>query len=78
MPEAVHTRATVLPGGRIEITDPTLPEGETVDVMLLLPPAQRRRSMRELIESFPPGPRAVATWEEYERHLKEERDAWDR
>jgi hypothetical protein len=36
-----------------------------------------RRSMLELIETLPEGPRAFPTWDEYERHLQEERDAWD-
>ena len=35
-------------------------------------------SMLEFLESLPPGPRAFPTWEEYERHLQEEKDAWER
>lgn len=30
------------------------------------------------IDSLPEGPRAFATWDEYEQHLKHERDSWDR
>ncbi len=30
------------------------------------------------IDSLPEGPRAFATWEEYERHLRDERNSWDR
>ena len=29
------------------------------------------------IDALPDGPRAFATWEEYERHLQCERDSWD-
>jgi hypothetical protein len=70
----------VLPGHRLEIRSPELPEGATVEVIVLLPeqPGPRRMSMLELVASLPPGPRAFPTWEEYERHLQEERDAWER
>jgi hypothetical protein len=35
-------------------------------------------SVLEFLESLPPGPRAFKTWEEYEQHLREEKDAWER
>lgn len=40
----------------------------------------RRMSMIELVDTLPkePSPRCFATWEEYERHLQEEKDAWER
>ncbi len=34
-----------------------------------------RLSMLEFLES---GPRAFQTWEDYEQHLREEKDAWER
>ena len=34
--------------------------------------------LAEFLETLPPGPRAFPSWEEYERRLAEERDAWDR
>ena len=37
-----------------------------------------RLSMLEFLESLPPGPRAFQTWEDYEQHLREEKDAWER
>ena len=40
--------------------------------------ARVRRPMAELIRTLPVGPRACPSWEEYERLLAEERDAWDR
>ena len=36
MQTALKTVVTVLPGGRIELTDAELPAGETVDVIVLL------------------------------------------
>jgi hypothetical protein len=56
-----------------------LPEGAKVEVTVLPEEASLRRlSMLELLETLPPGPRAFDTWEEYEQHLREEKDAWDR
>jgi hypothetical protein len=56
-----------------------LPEGAKVQVTVLPEEASSRRlSMLEFVETLPPGPRAFETWEEYEQHLREEKDAWDR
>jgi hypothetical protein len=77
---AIRVETTVLPGHRLEISDPELPEGATVEVIVVLPkqPQPRRMSMLEFLETLPPGPRAFPTWEEYEKHLQEEKDSWDR
>ena len=74
------TETTVLPGQRIEISSPELPEGTRVQVIIVWPPPSPSRfgSALEFLDSLPPGPRAFPTWEEYERHLEEERDAWER
>jgi hypothetical protein len=80
MHRALRLETTVLPGHRLEISAPELPEGVKVEVIVVLPeqPEPRRLSMLEFLESLPPGPRAFKTWEEYERHLREEKDAWER
>lgn len=82
MQAALRMETTVLPGHRLEISAPELPEGAKVEVIVVLPerPGPRRMSMLEFLESLPPGPspRAFPTWEEYERHLQEEKDAWER
>ena len=41
-------------------------------------PAPRFGSALEFLESLPAGPRAFTTWEEHERHLREEKEAWER
>ena len=76
---ALRTETTILPGHRLEISDPQLPEGATVEVIVVLPeqPKPQFGSALEFLESLPPGPRAFPTWDEYERHLREEKDAWD-
>ena len=80
MQSALRLETTVLPGHRLEASAPELPEGVKVEVIVVLPekPEPRRISMLECVESLPPGPRAFPTWEEYARHLREEKDAWER
>jgi hypothetical protein len=80
MQTALRMETTVLPGHRLEVSAPELPEGVKVEVIVVLPgkPEPQFGSALEFLESLPPGPRAFKTWEDYERHLQEERDAWDR
>ena len=80
MQAALRLEPTVLPGHRLEITAPELPGGAKGEVLAGLPdkPEPRRLSMLQSLESLPPGPRAFPTWDGYERHLQEEKNAWER
>jgi hypothetical protein len=80
MQTSVRIETTVLPGHRLEISDVQLPEGARVEVSIVVleQPQPRRLSMLEFLDSLPPGPRAFPTWDEYEQHLREEKDAWER
>ena len=80
MQTALRMETTVLPGHRLEISAPELPEGATVEVIVVLPekPEMQFGSALEFLESLPPGPRAFKTWDEYEHHLREERNSWER
>jgi hypothetical protein len=80
MPSVLRLETTVLPGHRLEISSPELSEGAKVEVIVVLPEKlqAQRISVLEFLESLPPGPRAFLTWEEYERHLQEEKNAWER
>ena len=77
MQAALRLETTVLPGHRLGIRTQELPEEATVEVIVFLPeqPQPRFGSVREFLESLPPGPRAFPTWEEYERHLREVKDS---
>jgi hypothetical protein len=79
MRSALHVTAKVLPGHKIEISIPELPEGDTVEVFLVLPEPSppARRSALDLLESLP-GQRLFKTAEEADRYLQEERDSWER
>jgi hypothetical protein len=80
MQTALRLETTILPGHRLEVSAPELPEGVKVEVIVVLPdePEAPRISMLEFVESLPAGPRAFPTWEEYERFLREEKNAWER
>ena len=79
MQPALHLKATVLPGGKIEVTDPQLPCGESVDVFVLLPESSgtARPSALDVLAKAP-GHRLFRTAKEVDRYLQEERAAWDR
>ncbi len=80
MQSALRLETTILPGHRLEVSAPELPEGVKVEVIVVLPekPEPPRMSMLEFLATLPPGPRAFPTWEEYERFLREEKNAWER
>ena len=81
MQTALRIQTIVLPGNRLNITAPELPEGNTVEVIIMLPEISTTtpsHSMIELVDTLPPGPRSGKTWQEIEKHLQEERDSWDR
>ena len=80
MQNALRLETTVLPGHRLEVTAPELPEGATVEVIVVLPATQpvRRPSMLEYLATLPPGPLLFKTPEEANRYIQEERDSWER
>ena len=78
--QTLRIETTILPGHRLEITNPKLPEGAMVEVIVVVPEKTPGKfgSALDFLESLPPGPRAFKTWEEYEKHLREEKDSWER
>ena len=80
MQTALRLETTILPGHRLELSAPELPEGFKVEVIVVLPatPPPRRRSMLEFLATLPPGPLLLKTPEDAKRYIQEERDSWDR
>ncbi len=85
MQTALRVTTRVLPGHRVEIVAPELPDGESVDVFVVMPTpvqsteaATKATSLMEFLDSLLPGPRSASTWEEIERDLQEDRNSWDR
>ena len=79
MQTALRMTALVQPGGKIELTDRELPEGQSVEVIVLLPSASvvPRRSILDVLADAP-GQLAFQTADEVDSYLREERDAWER
>ena len=78
---AIQTKTRILPGRRIEVFLPEVEVGEEVELVILkTKPANALKtpSMLDFIQNVPPGPRPFATWEEYEKALQEEKEAWER
>ena len=77
MQRALHVRTTVQPGGKIEIVDRELTEGESVDVTISPTPATSARSAWQII-SERPGQRLFKTAKEVDDYIAEERASWNR
>mgnify|MGYP001597917963 CR=1 FL=1 len=68
MQSTLRLTASVLPGKRLEITDPELPDSGTVEVIVMLPePKTERRSIMEFIDSLPRNPHTPEECAEIER-----------
>jgi hypothetical protein len=75
----IHATARVQPGHKIEVTDPELDEGESVEVYVLpsgVVPTNGRSAL-EIIESLGQH-RLFSSPNEVDRYVRGERDAWDR
>lgn len=80
MQTTLRIETTVLPGHRVEVSAPELPEGAKVDVFVVLPEQRfpRRRSMLEFLATLPPGPLLFKTPQEADQYIQKERDEWER
>ena len=79
MHNAIHVKTTILPGGRIEITDANLPSGESVEVVVLLQETGKKNGHSAVdVLSEAPGHRLFKTPEEVDSYLQDERHSWDR
>lgn len=76
MQRALHLKTTVLPGGKIEIVDQSLPVGESVDVVVSQSADSEGRSAVDILAEAP-GHLMFKTAEEVSSFLKDERDSWD-
>ena len=77
MQKALHLKTTVLPGGRIEIVDQDLSEGETVDVVVTPSAATPQRSAVDILAEGP-GQRLFKTAADVDSYIQAERESWER
>lgn len=84
MQTAMYLKTTVLPGGHLDVTNLKLPRGETVEILVLLPPFPSmtrpplaKPSAIEILAQIP-GHRLFQTTEAVDSYMKAERDSWER
>ena len=84
MQAALKLNTTILPGNRIEITTPELPEGTNVELIILpnlpVPSLTTNSAFKDVIaflDSLTPVQRTPEEWAEVEREFQEERASWD-
>lgn len=78
MQRVLHQKATVRPGGKLEIVSEELEAGQTVDVVVLHESSVTEgRSIMEILNSGPEE-RLFQTAEEVKAYLEEEKASWDR
>ena len=75
MRETLHLKATVLPGGKIEIRNGALREGESVEIVILRSETTGRRSILDILAEAP-GKTMFQTAEEVDSYIRSERDSW--
>ncbi len=76
MQKALHLRATVQPGGKIEIIDRQLPVGKSVEVVVW-PSSEKSSQSAYQIISKTPGSLLFKTAKEVDDYIREERSCWD-
>ena len=69
----------VQPGHRVEVVSPELLEGQLVHVIITpeMSSSLDSDTIVAFLDSLPDGPRAFATWDEYDRYLRQERESRD-
>jgi hypothetical protein len=78
MSRTIHVKTTVLPGSRIEIHAPELPEGRTADVTITLAEEEiSKRSFRQVLGDYPGG-QLFKSAEEVDAYVRAERESWAR
>lgn len=78
MPFPMQIRTTILPGHRIEIHSPELPEGRVATVLIQIvdEPEPAKRRLSEILGDYPGG-QLFHSAAEVDAYLKMERAAWD-
>jgi hypothetical protein len=78
---ALRLKTRVLPGGRIEVTAPELPENANVELIVMFPEeteAPREfKDVLEFLDSLTPVQRTPEEWAQVEREFQQERNSWD-
>lgn len=77
MAATIQVQTVILPGNRIEIQSPELPEGLSATVLVLVDePSLTKRRLRDVLADYPGG-QLFRSAEEVDDYLRGEREAWD-
>jgi hypothetical protein len=67
----------VLPGNRVEVRSPELPEGQLAKVTIVVDqPSLVKRPLEEILAGYKGG--QFKTAEEVDAYIREERESWDK
>lgn len=73
----IRVQTKVLPGGRIEVVDPSLPVGQTVDLVVTIRSLESDVDPVAFLDSLPDPGHTPEKWAEIEAAFQRERDSWD-
>jgi len=77
VPVAIHLQTTILPGHRIEVVVPELPEGRKATLFVVIDePEPAKKSLREVLGDYPGG-QVFRSAEQVDAYLKSERESWE-
>ena len=78
MIQTVKTKATVKPGGFIEVCSSELPEGATVEVLVLVEDTKEPKKPKKKLTDFIGAAKgSFANAAEVDAYIRQERDSWD-
>ncbi|MGB3300071.1 MAG: hypothetical protein WBA76_17550 [Phormidesmis sp.] len=76
MIQTVKAKAIVKPGGFIEVHSDELPEGATVEVIVLVEePEEPKKPSKNLVDFIAKG--SFSSVAEIDAYIRQERDSWD-
>jgi hypothetical protein len=77
MSPSFEIQTRVLPGHRIEVEAPHIPEGQEVTVVVLTNASPPKRRLSEILADYQGG-QLFRSADEVDAYLRAERDSWDK
>ena len=74
---ALHVRTKILPGHRIEVTAPGLPEGQSVSVFLVVEEEGTKQPLWDVLRGYAGG-QLFTSAEQVDAYVQAERESWDK
>ncbi len=78
MIQTIKAKTTVKPGGLVEVHSDELPEGATVEVIVLVEAVEEpKKPSRKLTDFIGAAKGSFSSVAEIDAYIREERDSWD-